>query len=175
MTGASHMILNLEQKLIDTLQREVAIYEELLDIITREKEALIAFSTFELECCTSSQDSLVSEATELEFTRRSTVRMLAKERGVEGENFTLAEVVDWLSAQHAEQVRSLGERLRDLFTEIARLQDENASLIEGATHQIRRTVDTLMTKSKENPFAYSKGGGKAKLKETIPGLLDRKA
>lgn len=175
MTGATVMTTKNERLLIEILEREVEIYEQLLEIKAREKEALIAFSTAELESCTRAQDSLVGEAAELEYRRRSVVRTLAEANQHQGEDPTLREVAEWISTKSSDRVEILGEALREIFTEIARLQDSNVSLIHGATTYIHKTVDDLISKRKQDPFAYGKSGAKATLKETMPGLLDRKA
>ncbi len=165
----------LENQLIEVLDAEVAVYEQLAAIKSNEKEALIAFATPDLEACTQVQDLLTNKATEMESKRKSIVRAMGEERGLKRDDFILKEVVEWLSPDAAEKVSQLGEELKKLFTEIARSQDQNASLIEGATHYIRRLIDSLMTRTKEDPFAYGKSGSRATLKETVPGLLDRKA
>lgn len=166
---------SLENQLVEVLGAEVAVYEQLATIKTQEKEALVAFATPELEACTKIQDLLTKKATEMESRRRRIVRTMAEARGLRKDDFTLREVVEWLSPETAKNVNALGNELRNLFAEIARSQDQNATLIQGATQYIRRLIDSLMARTKQDPFAYGRSGFKATLKETMPGLLDRKA
>lgn len=165
----------LEKNLIQILEKEVEVYDRILSVKMREKEALLDFSTPALENCTLDQDQLAREAAELEYRRRAVVREMVETRGVSIEDPSLREVIEWLSPAAAGAASDLRLELKDLLVEIASLQDANAGLIEGANRFIRRLIDSIMARTKEDPFAYGRGGKKASLREPVPGLLDRKA
>lgn len=160
------------KNLAEILGREIGVYAELLEVKTGEKEALLRFSTRDLEEFNERQSELADRAIELEIQRTKLVREMAKSRGVGGTP-TLQEVAGWVPADRRAFILELGDELADLCEKLANRQAANAELINTSAGYLRDLVETLVRRSQADLVAYTQRGVKAPGRETNPSLIDR--
>jgi flagellar biosynthesis/type III secretory pathway chaperone len=160
------------ERLVEILGREIGIYAELLEVKFGEKEALLKFSTRDLEEFNERQNVLAGRAADLEFQRVKLVREMAKARGAGGTP-TLSEVAGWLSGESRASILELGDELADLCEKLAVQQGANAELIDTSAHYLRELVENLVRRSQLDRVAYTQRGVKTPGRETNPSLIDR--
>jgi len=159
------------QRLIGILETEILLYEDLLDLKDREKEAVLDFSTRDLEALTEAQSELAGRAADLETERRGLVAGMVPER-MTGEP-TLKDVFDWVDSEEKEALEDLGATLSRVCEEVARKQNRNARIIGTSAGYLRDLVDRLIEKVQPDTVAYNLDGTKAVGRETLPSLVDR--
>lgn len=160
------------KRLAEILGREIGIYAELLEVKTGEREALLRFSTRDLEEFNEKQNDLARRAIELESERVKLVRDLARRRGVNGTP-TLREVAAWFSGATRELLLELGDELASLCERVAKQQSLNAELIDHSARFLRELVESLVRRSQRGLAAYTQRGGRAAGREFHPSLIDR--
>jgi flagellar biosynthesis/type III secretory pathway chaperone len=161
-----------EERLAEVLQEEIDLYEEILEIKAREKEALFAFSTTELEATASAQESLAARGGILEMRRIELVRELIPREASTKPDLHLTDVLEHVSGEHRARLERLGFELVKTCAEVARAQNENAEIIGSSAGYLRDLFERLIDKSRPRAVAYDSAGVKRHGKETPPSLWD---
>jgi len=127
-------------QLVLCLKEQAEQFRIFLDLLVRQREALMARTTSELERIVAEQEQAIAAARRLEQHRRAlTARLAALNGGHEG-RLDLAGIKELVAASDASRLDQLFERLGDLQREIERRQKLNRTLIE---HSMRCTTETL--------------------------------
>jgi flagellar biosynthesis/type III secretory pathway chaperone len=166
-------MIDCEQRLEEVLQEEIRVYQELLKIKQSEKEALLSLSTAEMERTNAAQETLADEGARLERERRQVVCGLAPADWHGDDEPTLKDVLEWPTVENRSGIAALGERLSGVCNEVVRAQDANAQLIGTSTGFLQDLLGSLLKRAQPDSGAYGKDGAKARIRETLPSLLDQ--
>ena len=166
-------MIDHEERLEEILTQEIRVYEELLRVKRGEKEALLSFSVAEMEHTNSAQESLADEAARLEKERHQVVRELAPADWNGEDEPTLGEVLEWPTLENRARVAALGEKLSQVCNEVVRAQNTNAHLIGTSAGFLQDLLGSLLKRAQPDSGAYGKDGAKARVRETLPSLLDQ--
>jgi hypothetical protein len=75
--------------------------------------------------------------------------------------------------ENRSRIAALGERLSDVCNEVVRAQNANAHLIGTSAGYLQDLLGSLLKRAQPDSGAYGKDGAKARLRETLPSLLDQ--
>jgi len=131
--------MTMDSSLPNLIQKEVALLEELLSILRKDREAVIRGSADALEEL-------------LESNKRKETLLLKLRMLEEGRRR--------LSARSSREEESLGplkEKLRGLVEEIHRQGSRNRLLLEGSIHLIRTILTNLFGSLSPNPSYNAQG------------------
>lgn len=167
-------MIDREERLAEVLREEIRVYRELLEIKEKEKEALLSFSTAEMEQTNAAQELLADEAAKLEQERRQLVDELAPDRWRSEDEPTLRDLLEWPTIEHRSRIAELGEELSRVCNEAVSAQDANAQLIGTSSGFLQDLLGSLLNRAQPDCGAYGKDGAKARMRETVPSLLDQK-
>lgn len=127
-------------ELIGCLKRQADQFRIFLDLLARQREALVTRNTPELERIVAEQEQAISASRRLEQHRRAlTSRLADLSEGAEPP-LNLAALRELVAASDASRLDTLLETLGGLQKEIERRQKLNRTLIEQS---MRCTAETL--------------------------------
>jgi len=162
-----------EWRLAEILKEEIGLYQNLLKAKEMEKEALLGFSTRDLEITTSAQEKLANRARDLESERRRLVRELVSP-GWDGKGEPrLGDAIGRIAASERERLRSLGETLSALCDRVAKVHGANAQLIGTSAGYIQDLLESLLERTQPDAVTYGRTGKKAAPREARPSLVDQ--
>ena len=151
--------------LIGCLKEQADQFSRFLDLLTRQRDALVSRDTAELERITAQQEQMIGQAHRLESRRQTLTEQLVTyadagsiaQAEPRSDGITLAEVARLVEASRATELAGLQERLRGLQAEIDRRRKMNSTLINES---MRCTGETLqwMAKTSRPRATYSQNG-----------------
>lgn len=130
----------LAAELVDCLQRQADQFRRFLDLLARQRDALVARDTQALERIVAQQEEAIAAARRLEQHRRALTSQLARADQETGEPLKLARIRELVAASDASRLDGLVATLGGLQKEIERRQSLNRTLIEQS---MRCTAETL--------------------------------
>ncbi len=126
--------MNPVEPLIGILEEEVRGYSELLDLLRKEKEAIISFRPGEIEETAKEKDALVLKLRLLDEERKRLLREHTDEAGREPDLMAL------YRRTGDGRLPELRSRLKSLMTGIQELNELNRILIDRATLHVRTSA-----------------------------------
>jgi flagellar biosynthesis/type III secretory pathway chaperone len=131
-----------EKALRSILDRQKAIYEELLSLAEQQGDALIARHTNALQEIEARQSTLLSQASRLEAKVASRLQELGETLGVVGDP-TVSAVAGRMEARDGAALKALCADIQRTLVRLHRLIRVNAGLFESAMDCVRFTVQLL--------------------------------
>jgi flagellar biosynthesis/type III secretory pathway chaperone len=156
------------KQVIQTLASMIDAHKRVLELANDKKSILITGNLKELQTLLSHESAAVEELQQLEQQRIQWVAAYMGEKGVQGDSFTLEEL---LTNETAPAVRialqSQAKELRSLVQKISELNQTNQQLIETSLSYVQYSIGMLVPK--EQPIGYGPKG-----KNRYASLLDAK-
>lgn len=131
------------------LDRQKAVYAELLSLAEQQSDALIARRTNALEEIESRQSALLSQASRLETKAAEALRGLGESLSLDGVP-TVSTVAAQLGTTDGAVLHGLCADISAIVDRLARVIRVNAELFESAMDCVRFTVD-LLAGSRQSP------------------------
>lgn len=119
----------LSEQLARILEREQAIYDEVLSLADRKKQIIIDGKLRELEEITRRETEIVGILIKLENLRSQTTEQLAAEKGVR-ELATVRDLLPLLEPQDQLMISSLQARLKGTVTALQNANELNGKLLQ---------------------------------------------
>jgi hypothetical protein len=157
------------QPVVQNLEREAALYEELLTLALSQQEHLVARRTDALSEIARRQAELFQEGHRLEAEGRAAMEGLRVRLGLR-EVRSLSAFLSHLDPGFTKPVRELRERLLALVHRLEEVQAVNTALFETAMDSVRNTMQVLVgcSSTPASPF-----GGLAEAPRSL--LVDQRA
>ena len=156
------------KQVIQTLASMVDAHKRVLELANQKKSILISGDVKELQTLLTHESAAVEELQQLEQQRMEWVAAYMGEKGVQGEFFTLEElltIVQVPAVRNALQAQA--KELRSLVQKISELNQTNQQLIETSLAYVQYSIGMLVPK--EPSIGYGPNG-----RNRYASLLDAK-
>ena len=162
----------LSEQLERILEREHAIYEEVLDLAGKKKQIIIDGKLKELEEITRRETEIVGILIKLENLRSQTSEQLAAEKGVM-ELATVRDLLPLLDPKDQLAISTLHSKLKGTVTALQNANDLNGKLLKQSLELVDFNLNLI------NSIGSVSGGYTENASEKDPGrrtnLFDAKA
>ena len=139
--------------LLGVLDRQKAVYTELLSLAEQQGGVLIARRTNALEEIEARQSALLSQASRLEIAAVAVLRELGETMSMGGVP-TVSEIAARLETSEATTLNGLCADIRTVAKRLSRVIRANAELFESAMDCVRFTVQLLAGGCQPTPVCY---------------------
>ena len=167
---------SLIEELIGTLEKEEAIYKELIPVVEKKTKVIIKNNLRELEEITAKEQETVDRITALEHKREEVVRnievVLSKKPG----SLDLKAIIQILHKQPKEQ-KKLSDLREKLKAEVSRLADinvQNQALIKESLDIIEFNMNLIQSTRMSPGNNYTRGAETADMLGMHQGMFDAK-
>jgi len=146
------------QALHATLDEQIALHDQLLDVATREEQAIVAGNVEQLTALIEEQEQLIELLATLETDRMTAITAIAAATGLAAdESPTLSALAAGLDRAAAEAVLGAGLALRERAVSLAEANASNAALLRGSHALVERWIGYLRGLL-GNSLGYSQDG-----------------
>ncbi|HQA58846.1 MAG TPA: flagellar protein FlgN [Acetivibrio sp.] len=136
--------------LIDILEKELKIYEDILEISKNKTDIIVKGKVKELENITELEQSFIAQIGKLEAAREDLVDKICSDIGKDSsKNITVTELMGYIEASQAERLNSYKENMVSLLKEIKDKNDLNAKLIKSSIDYIDFSINIMSNVSVE--------------------------
>ena len=136
--------------LIDILEKELKIYEDILEISKNKTDIIVKGKVKELENITELEQSFIAQIGKLEAAREDLVDKICSDIGKDSsKNITVTELMGYIEASQAERLNSYKENMVSLLKEIKDKNDLNAKLIKSSMDYIDFSINIMSNVSVE--------------------------
>lgn len=163
--------------LVECLENLVKVYRNLLEVVRREKEILVASKLDDLNENNKSKDAMLVRIRSLENQRTKCARDLAQAVGVDIEQPRLLEIANNAPANWADRLRNLHSVLDLLVRRVAEVNKQNEELVQAALNNISGAMDAIRDGLKPRSNVYGPRGniGASAKGEILPQLVSKEA
>ena len=158
-------------ELVALLADELGLYDQLLDLARREREAVLGPDPGQLERVVAAKESLIAQVGRLEARRREWIADWARAAGVDPAGLTLSGLAALLPSEVASELDAAGERLLARVRELGELSFRNRNLVSSALNVVSRRLDAYNRITTQ--LGYKASG--ATVKSAATALLDLRA
>ena len=129
--------------LTQVINEEIRVFNDLLDILNNEQQAIVEDDIVGIEECVSSQQKVAAKAHELEARRQRIVSELSGNLSLEKDQVNLGRLLEALEGSRATELALMREKLIDLNKKIRRVSANNSFLIRQSLRYTERCLDIL--------------------------------
>lgn len=133
----------LFENLLMILQKEVRLYDAVLESVESERRALLSHNIDSLTRTTEKKDSLVFQIQDLERERDGVVRSLAEFLGRPAHGMRLGELSQAADASHGSKLEDCQRRLLSATKSISKIEEQNRKLINHSLGRVRASFAFL--------------------------------
>ncbi|HPQ69973.1 MAG TPA: flagellar protein FlgN [bacterium] len=148
------------QELISILQKELAVFQELRDLLNAETKPLIEFDAQSLEKITKAKQTLELRLKILEQARLDLLVALIRRFNIQPEKATLKELARFAPEPQAQILLKTRDTFKRLTGEMRKKVDGNSQLAESSL-RLLQGLRGLIQRTIEEPTTYE-GAGQVK-------------
>lgn len=163
-------IWDMINKLIQVIAQEAQVFEEFLQLLDRQKEALVANDTDLLNDVTEQQQRKLIDSQALNRQRESIIAEIKVANALEGD-VTVSRLLEYADEDQSQRLAHLKEAIRELDDRIAEARNTNAMLLNRSREFISKTM-TALSQINGPDRPYSQTG--AVPQESAAVLVDRR-
>ena len=130
-------------KLIETINAEIRLFHELLNLLKQEQAAIVEDDLEGLDASVAQQHQIAAEAQLLEAERIHVVEELSNGLNMEQGNRTLSRLIGVLESEQSEELAHMRKTLLDLNEKIRATNENNAFLVRQSMRYTERCLDIL--------------------------------
>jgi len=142
-------------KLIEILNKEVAVYEGVLKLAKNKTDVIIAGKVSELEGITKLEQSSIITLSKLEEEREVLVGQLATELNIEPSELTLKILIKQLAKEQSKKLKSSIDVLPKIFNDLRNVNDLNSKLIRSSLDYIDFSMNVLTSTGSTGNYGVS--------------------
>lgn len=142
-------------KLIEILNKEVAVYEGVLKLAKNKTDVIIAGKVSELEGITKLEQSSIITLSKLEEEREVLVGQLATELDIEPSELTLKILIKQLAKEQSKKLKSSIDVLPKIFNDLRNVNDLNSKLIRSSLDYIDFSMNVLTSTGSTGNYGVS--------------------
>ena len=166
---------DLYRELMDCLDGLVKHYRQLLEVVRREKDILVAAKIADLNENNRSKDAMLVRIRSLENSRMKCARALAQLIGADVEAPRLLDLAVRLEGERSEKLRLMHATLELLIKRVGEVNKQNEGLVTAALNNITGAMDAIRDTLQSKP-TYARQGALAPTAESGAGhLVSREA
>ena len=158
-------------KLIQVIAQEAQVFEEFLQLLDRQKEALVSNDADLLNDVTELQQKKLIESQALNRRREEIIAEIKVTNAIEGD-VTVARLLEYADEDQSNRLVHLKDAIRELDDRIAEARNTNVMLLNRSRDFISRTMMTLSQINGPDK-SYSHTG--ARPQEPAVLMVDRRA
>ena len=144
-------------KFFGLLEHEADLYQELLTLIEKEKQAVVATNLAELNETAKVKDNLLLKIRILDEQREHLLRKLADDLGHPAQALTLAKLSQFVEAPQANRIKRLRSTFLSVIAKIQRANDCNRTLFSHSLELVRSSVNLLNNVMTSSPVYFPSG------------------
>ena len=126
--------------LLSVLKKEVQVYQELLDLMSREKLVLLKPSLEKIQESNTRKETLILKSKMLEEARAHSTRKLGEALGLDQAELTLSILIRHADRKTGQELRNYQTALRAIVKSIAELNAANRSLLDASLVSINGLI-----------------------------------
>jgi flagellar biosynthesis/type III secretory pathway chaperone len=130
-------------KLIDVLNKETAMYEEILKLSKNKTNIIVEGKVNELESLTKLEQSIILKLGILENEREKLLEGLAAQLGIKASDITLSGLEKMLSGEQKEKMTECRQKLPKLLKDLNDANVLNSKLIKNSIDYIDFSINLL--------------------------------
>jgi len=157
-------------KLIQVISREALVFEEFLELLDHQKEALVANDTERLNEVTRLQQKKLLESRALNQSREDVIAVIKETNDIVGD-LTVSRLLDYADEDQSQRLTKLKDAIRALDDRINEARNTNAMLLNRSREFISRTM-SMLSQLNGPERTYSCNGVASK--ETSSVVVDRR-
>jgi flagellar biosynthesis/type III secretory pathway chaperone len=165
---------SLYNELVECLDGLIKVYRNLLDVVRREKEILVASKLDELNENNKTKDAMLIRIRSLENARMKCARDLAQAVGGDIEQPRLLDIATRVNHEKAQRLRNLHSALELLVKRVAEVNKQNEELVQAALKNITGAMDAIRD-GLQPKATYARQGSLAHGKPEGGNLVSREA
>ena len=152
------MYLNdILNKLLGLLEHQTDLYQDLLTLIEKEKQAVIATDLAGLNETAKVKDNLLLKIRILDEQREHLLRKLADELEHPVQELTLTRLSQLVEAPQANRLKRLRSAFSSIIAKIQQANDRNRTLFSHSLELVRSSVNLLNNVMTISPVYFSSG------------------
>lgn len=144
-------------ELVEALKAETALYRRLIEIMDRERHALLRSQRTEIEACAAGKRDLIDRLQALERRRMEAVKRLAQHAGRPDAEVTLNVLLRTAPEPYAGALRQFRSELLGLMARAKEANQRSAVLCRHVGELLRAAYGALKGLA-ANGFVYQRGG-----------------
>jgi hypothetical protein len=158
-------------QLINIISKEAALFENFLELLERQKQALVNNDHAALALLTERQHEKLAESHQLNREREELIAAIKSDRTIEGD-LTVSRLIAMVDQDQADHLRRLRDAILSLNEQILETRNSNAMLLNQSREFVNQTMVMLAKLSHPDP-GYGKSGQPGN--SSRPVALDRRA
>jgi len=158
-------VASLMEDLLDTLEKENAEYEKLLQLSMKKTPVIVSADLEQLQQITDEEQEIVSSINRLDKVREDCMRQIAGVINKDVKELTLGMVVDIFKKRPAEhkKLADVYDRLKNTIHQMKRVNEQNRELIQSSLELVQfdmnmlQAMKTAPETANYNKNAYNSG------------------
>ncbi len=144
-------------KFCGLLEHEADLYRELLAIIDKEKQAVVATNLAELNEAAKIKDNLLLKLRILDEQRHHQLRLLADDLKQPVEELNLSKLAGLVEAPHATRLNRLRSALETIIVKIQQANERNRALFSHSLELVKSSMNLLNNVMTSTPVYFPTG------------------
>jgi hypothetical protein len=153
------------------LADEVRLYDELLELGGRERDAVVGRDPAELNAIVAEKERVVAAVNRAELARQRWIMLWSERTGQSVEGLTLSELLRTLPPGEAAAVLPLRDQLMQRLRDVAQMNHDNSNLVQSALRIVSGSIE-MLARVREGA-GYQSSGARVQGAKTI--VLDYRA
>lgn len=133
----------LGEELYVVIQKHIAAYKSLLDLMSNEMKYLVKFSIPEIQETNQNKDKLIHLIKELEKKRRHIVEKFCKWNGIRETTIPLLEISEKIGGKQGRALKNSHSVLSALMERVKLINEENKGFIEHSIETMDQLISSL--------------------------------
>lgn len=130
-------------ELMDVLEKETALYEDILKISRNKTRVVVEGKIQELDSIVKVEQNIVLQIGRLEDKREELVARIRTELGLDSEQITISEIVKHVPEEQAVSLKASQEKMVNTLGELKNVNDLNSKLIRNSLDYIDFSVNLI--------------------------------
>ena len=167
---------SLMEELIATLRMETAAYQELLPVVERKTQAIIANDLKQVQEITEFEQAAIGKVSGLEQKRTEIMKNIGVVLNKKVSDLTLPNLIKLLDRQPQEQqeLAEIHKSLKELLKRLSEVNGHNRNLIEQSLEMISYNMNLIQSTRIVPGNNYTKNAGQWDMTASQTGMFDAK-
>ena len=149
------------EKLFKSLRKQVGLQRQMLEIVRRERELLVAADFAKIQEVTFSKEALVNSVRKCELERQEVCRLLGAQYQPKEGVVTLGQIIEVLQGvdrQKADELRSTFTALKMLVERVNSQNRSNQEFVESSLVHIGKMKENVLGEGHKHSQTYTPKG-----------------
>jgi flagellar biosynthesis/type III secretory pathway chaperone len=153
---------SLWERLIEILEKESALYRDILDLSRHKTNTIVEGRVSQLEQLTGVEQRLLLSVGGLEQQREEVVDQLARRLGIPADELNISVAVEQAEDELKEKLVALKEEIENTLKDLKEVNDLNSELIKKSLEYIDFSINLIAGGPEDVTYDAKKGRDKGK-------------